>query len=74
MPYNPGKTPFIVVPGMGDGLGGVSRPFQRLNTKKSSATIARSTGESSAPSASDECDKHGNPRFRGAYHAKCPKK
>ena len=54
LPYNPGKTPFIVVPGMGDGLGGVSRPFQRLNTKKSSATIARSIGESSAPSASDE--------------------
>ena len=26
VPYNPGKTLFIVVPGMGDGLGGVSRP------------------------------------------------
>ena len=53
-PYNPGKTPFIVVLGMGDNLGGVSRPSQRSKTEKSSATAARSTRESFARSTSGE--------------------
>ncbi|XP_075659257.1 uncharacterized protein LOC142629162 [Castanea sativa] len=51
-----GKTSFIVAPGMGDGLGGVSRPSQLSNTEKSSTTAARPTGESTARS------EFGNPR------------
>ena len=31
LPYNPRKIPFVVVPGIGDGLGGVPKPTQRPN-------------------------------------------
>ena len=47
LPYNSGKTPFIVVPGMGDGLGGEPRSAQRPTKAKSSEMLGKSTGESS---------------------------
>ena len=50
LPYNPGKTPFIVVPGMGDGLGGDPRPAQRPTNAKSFEMSSKSTGVSSAGS------------------------
>ena len=34
LPYNPRKTPFIMVPSMGDGLGGIPRSAQLSNNAK----------------------------------------
>ncbi|KAL0011650.1 hypothetical protein SO802_006758 [Lithocarpus litseifolius] len=54
VPYNPRKTPFIVAPSMGNGLGGVSRPSQLSNTEKYSTTVARPTRENTAWLESNE--------------------
>ena len=43
--YNPGKIPFVVVPGIGDGLGGVPKPTQHSNHGKSPETVINSAGE-----------------------------
>ena len=48
MPYNPGKTPFIVVTGMGDGLGGATKPSQPSIAEKSSKIVAKPTGDNTS--------------------------
>ena len=45
-----------MVPGMGDGLGGVPRSAQRSNHAKFSEMVVKSTKESSARSDSSEKD------------------
>ena len=45
VPYNPGRTPFIVVAGMGDGLGGSIKHSQPATTEKPSTTATRTPGE-----------------------------
>ncbi|XP_030936712.1 uncharacterized protein LOC115961968 [Quercus lobata] len=44
-PYNPGRTPFIVVASLGDGLGGATKHSQPATTEKPSATTAKTRGE-----------------------------
>lgn len=53
-PYNPGKTPYIVVPSMGGGLGGVPRSVPASNTKKSPATTSKPARRSTERPESDE--------------------
>lgn len=54
MPYNPGKTPYVVVPGMGDGLGGVPQSVLSSNTEKSPASTAKPTRKSTERPEFDE--------------------
>nr|POE57305.1 uncharacterized protein CFP56_35163 [Quercus suber] len=54
IPYNSGKTPYVVVPGMGDGLGGTPRPDSHQSSKKSSETTEKATWENSDRSTSGE--------------------
>ena len=60
LPYNPGKSPFVVVPGIGDGLGGVPKPTQRSNHGKSTETVINSAGE--------EQVRYGSGKKDGAEH------
>ena len=45
MPFNPGKTLFTVVTGMGDGLGGATNSSNMPTVEKSSETADRPTRE-----------------------------
>ena len=45
MPFNPGKTSFTVVTGMGDGLGGATNSSNMPTVEKSSETADRPTRE-----------------------------
>ena len=47
-PYNPGKIPFVVVPGMGDGLGGVPSHAQRTKKAETAEMAGKSTKENAA--------------------------
>nr|POE68212.1 hypothetical protein CFP56_29020 [Quercus suber]POE68872.1 hypothetical protein CFP56_64972 [Quercus suber] len=50
------KTPFVVVPGMGDGLGGAPNSTQFPNIRKSIEMVIKSTGEKHGRSESREKD------------------
>ena len=47
-PFNPGKTPFIVVTGMGDGLGGTTKSSTPSTTKKPPEMAARPNGNNTS--------------------------
>ena len=53
-PYNLGRTPFIVVAGMGNGLGGSIKHSQPATTEKPSTTTTRTPGENHERSESGE--------------------
>ena len=48
MPFNSGKTSFIVVTSMGDGLGGAKNSSNTPTTEKSFETVDRPTRENTA--------------------------
>ena len=53
-PYNPGRTPFILVAGMADGLGGSIKHSQPATIEKPSTTATRTPGENHERSESGE--------------------
>ncbi|KAK7828355.1 uncharacterized protein CFP56_030356 [Quercus suber] len=57
MPFNPGKTSFTIVSGMGDGLGGASKP-----SKMTAEAVVHPTGTSTVES--DLGEENGADRFQ----------
>nr|POE90433.1 hypothetical protein CFP56_66060 [Quercus suber] len=54
VPYNLGRTPFIVVAGMGNGLRGATKLSQPAAVEKPPVMAARKTGEDQVRSESGE--------------------